>query len=227
MRNTDFKKRLNSEYEKITPDVYKKIKMHPINRLLDTNSPEQQSKRRFALTLVCIAFVILAVLVVSLFSYMLVPGAKDPTCEYVYIQAYHQKAGEAGSTPYGVIIQDNDAKYVVSLMNEQEKHSINVENVTINNLAEKLGIANGDSVRFSVIAINSKQADDMSSRFAYAFSTYAANKGITITVAQSSMPVTTSHMATYINEMNLGISVSANDSVETLMNSYVYIASKS
>ena len=67
----------------------------------------------------------------------------------------------------------------------------------------------------------------MSSRFAYAFSTYAANKGITITVAQSSMPVTTSHMATYINEMNLGISVSANDSVETLMNSYVYIASKS
>ena len=227
MRNSDFKKRLNSEYEKITPDVYKKIKMHPINRLLDTNSPEQQSKRRFALTLVCIAFVILAVLVVSLFSYMIVPGAKDPTCEYVYVLAYHQKAGEVGSTPYGVIIQDNDAKYVVSLMNEQTKHSINVENVTINNLAGKMGVGNGDAVHFSIIAINSKQSDDMLSKFTYALNSYAAINHITVDIAQSSIPVTTTHMATFINEMNLGISVSANDSVETLMNSYVYVASKS
>lgn len=227
MRNRDFKKKLNHEYEKITPDVYSKIKKVPINRLLEIDSPEQESRKKVALALVCIAFIILAVLVVSLFSYMIVPGASAPTCEYVYFQIYHTKNGEMSTTPYGVIIQDNAEKYVVCLMNEQTETSINVENVNINNLAEKLGVGNGDALVYSVIAIDSRQADDMLSKFTYSLSTYVANKGISIEAAQASLPVTTAHMVTYINGLNKGISVSNTDSIETLMNSYVYVASKS
>ena len=227
MRNSDFKKKLNHEYEKITPDVYSNIKKVPINRLLEIESPEQEKRSRVALTLVCIAFIILAVLVVSLFSYMIVPGASAPTCEYVYIQIYYTKNGEIGAVPYGVIIQDNADKYVVCLMNEQEKTSMNVENININNLAEKLNIGNGDALRYSVIAIDSRQADDILSKFTYALSTYVANKGITIDAAQASLPVTTSYMTTYINSLNKGITVTDTDSIETLMNSYVYVASKS
>lgn len=218
MNNKDFKKKLNKAYEKKTPDVYNKVKMTPINHLLFIESPEQAKKRKIVLVLVCMLFVILAVLVVSLFSFIIPPAAPNADSPYVYANITINNTAH-----YGLVIEETSSS-LVCLMNEDAKTNIDVKDKTPSDVWELIGIHTGDTLSITPYAVGYDQMEKISILLNSTLQSYCVEKGISVTVVSSNM-VVASYLTNYINSFGKeGTHVTVTDSPSNIIGSYIYVS---
>lgn len=223
MKNKDLKKQLSNEYKKLTPDVYEKVKRTPINRLLTIDSPEQANRRRVALTLVCISFVILAVLVVSLFSYMIVPAKKTITYNYVYIHTNVEKPAPGTTKSYGAVI-DDDTNSLICIINETDGTKLDIENKTIYDFATFLNIEDGDTLSTSILATNEERNSSASMKINDILADFLTKNSINANKVNTSLSI--SVLVSFIKINNPESTLEAQDGTEAIINQYIYMASK-
>lgn len=216
MNNKDFKKKLNKAYENKTPDVYSKVRKTPINYNVFIESPEQARKRKIVLILVCMLFVILAVLVVSLFSFMIPPSAPSTECQYVYTNITINNTQH-----FGVVIDDTD-NALVCLMNEDAKCNKDVKDKTYNDLWSIVDVHSGDTVSITSYALGYDQMDKINILLNNALQSYCVEKGISVTVTSSNMAVNV-YLANYINSFGKE-QVNLTDSPSTIITTYIYVS---
>lgn len=218
MNNKDFKNKLKKDAEKITPDVYGKVKKTPLNYRLFIETPEQEKKRKIVLVVVCMLFVILAVLVVALFSFIIPPSDPKPSSPYVYVNVIVNNTDH-----YGFVV-DETSNTLVCLMNENDdaKYSINISNKTPEDVWEILDIQNGDFVGTTAYALDYAQVDKIVYTINSSLSAYCQTKGINIVHTTSNLAMN-SYLTTYINSFGTD-QVSVTDSANTIILAYIAIS---
>ena len=218
MNNKDFKNKLKKDAEKMTPDVYGKVKKTPLNYRLFIETPEQEKKRKIVLVVVCMLFVILAVLVVALFSFIIPPSESKPTCEYVYVNVIINNTNH-----YGFVINEKDDT-LVCFMNEDAKCNKDIAGKTPEDIWELLGIQNGDYIGTTVYALDYAQVDKISSSTKSSLSQYCQEKGITVVSTTPNLAMN-NYLAEYINSFGAE-QVSITDSANTIILTYISISAK-
>ena len=216
MNNKDFKNKLKKDAEKITPDVYSKVKKAPLNYRLFIETPEQEKKRKIVLVVVCMLFVILAVLVVALFSFIIPPSESKPTSPYVYVNVIVNNTNH-----YGFVV-DETTNTLVCLMNEDAKCNKDITNKKPEDVWEILGIQNGDFVGTTAYALDYAQVDKVTSAINISITAYCQAKGITIVHTSSNLAMN-AYLSTYINSFGEE-QVSITDSANTIILAYIAIS---
>ena len=216
MNNKDFKNKLKKDAEKITPDVYSKVKKAPLNYRLFIETPEQEKKRKIVLVVVCMLFVILAVLVVALFSFIIPPSESKPTSPYVYVNVIVNDTNH-----FGFVI-DETSNTLVCLMNEDAQCNKDITGKTPEDVWEILGIQNGNVVGTTVYALDYSQVDKITSSINSSLSAYRQEKGISIVHITTNLAMN-GYLATYINSFGEE-QVSVTDSANTIILAYIAIS---
>ena len=216
MNNKDFKKKLNKAYENKTPDVYSKVRKTPINYNVFIESPEQAKKRKIVLILVCMLFIILAVLVVSLFSFIIPPSAPSAECPYVYTNITINNTAH-----FGVVIDDT-FDTLVCLMNEDAKCNKDIANKTYNDIWSLVDIHAGDVVAITTYALGYDQMDKISILLNSSLQSYCVEKGISVTVTSSNMAMNV-YLTNYINSFGKE-QIAITDSPSTIISAYIYVS---
>ena len=218
MNNKDFKNKLKKDAEKITPDVYSKVKKAPLNYRLFIETPEQEKKRKIVLVVVCMLFIILAVLVVALFSFIIPPSESKPSSPYVYVNVIVNN-----TETYGFVIDETSNTLVCSMKETVgDRHSINITNKAPEDIWEILGIQNADFVGTTAYALDYSQVDKITSAINSSLSAYCQGKGINIVHTTSNLAMN-SYLATYINSFGTD-QVSVTDSANTIILAYIAIS---
>ena len=216
MNNKDFKNKLKKDAEKITPDVYSKVKKAPLNYRLFIETPEQEKKRKIVLVVVCMLFVILAVLVVALFSFIIPPSESKPASPYVYVNVIVNNTNHFG------FVVDETSNTLVCLMNEDAKCNKDIAGKAPEDVWDILGIQNADFVGTTAYALDYSQVDKSTSAINSSLSAYCQGKGINIVHTTSNLAMN-SYLATYINSFGEE-QVSVTDSANTIILAYIAIS---
>ena len=216
MNNKDFKKKLNKAYENKTPDVYSKVRKTPINYNVFIESPEQAKKRKIVLILICMLFAILAVLVVSLFSFMIPPSnGKQSSSPNVYANI------TVNGENFGVVI-DEPSTALVCLMNENNKTNIDVKDKTINDIWALINVQTGNTLSITTYADGYDQMDKVNILLQNTLQNYCVDNSIGVTVTSSNI-IMASHLTEYINQFGK-TQVSMTDAPSTIITTYIYVS---
>lgn len=222
LKDKDIKRLLKDEVDKITPDVFTRVKGTPIRGLLDGETPEQAFKKQVVTLLLILTLAILMVLSVSIIAYNATPSEPTGDVSDTYIGITLTRGDEVKKIG---IIADTDGR-VRCAVNETENVKLDVTGANESSvLGRILTAVDGDAVYVSVINESLPSARSSCTKQLSALEIIYNGKTVHVTYDVNNYNDKCA-LASYINGSGETCPTGNTASVKTLTDLYVSMAEK-